>query len=158
MKFKCAKVTYVIPIDLTTKTARNVNNIKQLLCTMINQSGGLPSSAETGPDFKRDDEDEDLIEVPKSEFIEDDNDDNDENNTTGDIAMKEEDDNSSTSMKVDIDQLKLAIPKDKTAPYSNNWIELDNSILQEVALNDYDILAFAIDDELFEIIEAAYDE
>lgn len=56
-------------------------------------------------------------------------------------------------------KLKLAIAKDKTAPYDNNWVELTtDDQLSAIIFNDYDILAFSYDDEPFHIVEAAYDE
>lgn len=146
----------MIPIDLNAKTSKSTNNFKQLLCKMINQSGGLKlEDDEPAPiPVDEEDEDEDAIEVPKSEFIDDD--DNDDNNGN-DINMNEEDDTKSTLL-VETTQLKLGIPKDKTAPYNNEWIEVDDSNLKEVTFNDYDIIAFGIDDEPLQIIEAAYDE
>lgn len=140
----------MIPLDMAAK-GQSVEKFKQLLCTMINQSGGLPLVDEPEQELEEDD-----IEIPKSEFIDEEPEPEPE---TGDVIMKEDDtETSANNALVTAQQLSIAIPKDKTSPYSNQWIPLDDSILKEVSFNDYDILAFGIDDEPLQIVEAAYEE
>ena len=141
----------MIPVDFTTKAGKSVDSVKHMLSSMINQSGGLPLADDVERDVEivGEDVDEDQIEVPKSEFIDDEE---------PDVIMKDGPESTSSQVQVTVDQLNIAIPKDKTSPYSNQWIEVDDSIFKDVTFNDYDILAFAIDDEPFQIVEAAYEE
>lgn len=115
----------------------------------VEQSGGLSLVEEDEETNKLD---EDGIEVPKSEYI-----DNMEND-----GMMEDNEEDSKNMVQDVkaDDLILALPKDKTSPYDNNWIEItDDSSLSSLKFNDYDVIAFKhVDDDTFFISEAAYDE
>lgn len=146
LKFKRHKVTYMVTVDLSTKTGKSVKSFQALLSNMVNHTGGLQKNEVEDIPM-----DEDNIEVPKSEFLDDENEDIEvpESEFASNIDEK--------SMIVD-KQIRLAIPKDKTQPYINEWVELQDSILVDIQFNDYDILAFAIDDENFEIIESAYEE
>lgn len=136
----------MVTVDLSTKTGKSVKSFQALLSNMVNHTGGLQKNEVEDIPM-----DEDNIEVPKSEFLDDENEDIEvpESEFASNIDEK--------SMIVD-KQIRLAIPKDKTQPYINEWVELQDSILVDIQFNDYDILAFAIDDENFEIIESAYEE
>ena len=88
-------------------------------------------------------EDEDDIPVPKSEFMED----------------EPQDDSTNTITNVTAQDLKLAIPKDKTSLFDKNWIELENdSSLAKLVFNDYDTIVFAYKDEYFYVTEAIYND
>ncbi|KAK6458274.1 uncharacterized protein RJT20DRAFT_126258 [Scheffersomyces xylosifermentans] len=146
LKFKRGKTTYVIPFDTSVKSALSLDNLKASLADAIVASGGLELVEKDEPQdpIGDDDEiDEDDIPVPKSEF-EDDMLEIDDPNVVKDVSA------------VDI---RLAVPRDKTTPYSNDWLEVDDSALSSIEFNDYDILAFSYGTEdNFNIIEAAYDE
>lgn len=109
------------------------------------------------PDIDEDDGalNEDDIEIPKSDLIDDDN---SEIKAEGGEQELEQDSN----IKKDIKSLdiKIAIPKDKSSPYDNQWIEIiRDEDFEMIGLNDYDILGFKfIEDDDIKIIEAAYDE
>lgn len=134
IKFKRGKSTYVIPLDLSKN--KKMKDFKSSLASMINESGGLSNDDDDM------DQDQDLdIEVPQSELIDQ------ETQTVN-----------PQTITVSDKELKIATPKDKTNPYSNQWIEIDEAILDELSFNDYDILAFATQEEEFHVIEAAYEE
>lgn len=146
LKFKRQKVTYVIPIDLNNKANKSLKSFQALLCNMINQTGGLQANETDDSPM-----DEDNIEVPKSDFLGDEDEEID-------VPKSEFIDNIDEKPIITEKQIKLAIPKDRTQPYNNEWEEINDSILAEIQFKDYDILAFAIDDEQFEIIEPAFEE
>lgn len=129
----------MIPLDLTLKAGKSVKNFKSALSQMINQSGGLPLDEELL---------EDDIEIPKSEFI-------DEDEDIKDAVME---DTNSNTQTVDPENLTFATPRDKSDPYSNQWITIDEDVLGNLEFNDYDIIAFALNEEDFNIVEAAYEE
>lgn len=108
--------------------------ILEQLTHIINESAGLKDDTK-GSLAKEED-----IEIPKSEFADD-----------LDAADP-------GSVEVETEKLGIALPKDKTAPYDNNWIEVDESTLAGVTFNDYDIVAFRYGDEQFGVVEAAYEE
>ncbi|CAH6723436.1 hypothetical protein CLIB1444_15S01244 [[Candida] jaroonii] len=137
LKFKNSKSTYMIPIDLEAKNAQTLTNFKKLLANIINQSGGIP-----------DEEAMEDIEIPKSEFIDDDI----------EIPKSELIDDEASKDQINANDLRIATPKDKTSPYNNEWIEIDDDILNDLTFKDYDILAFALEDQPFNIVEAAYEE
>ncbi|CUM47390.1 unnamed protein product [Debaryomyces tyrocola] len=149
IKFKRNKSTYVLPLDLNTKASLSLENFKSSLAKAIEQSGGISLVEEDEETNKLDEDD---IEVPKSEYI-----DNMEND-----GMMEDNEEDFKNMIQDVkaDNLILALPKDKTSPYDNNWIEItDDSSISSLKFNDYDVIAFKhVDDDRFFISEAAYDE
>ncbi|XYA01782.1 hypothetical protein QA089_004345 [Meyerozyma guilliermondii] len=142
LKLKRAKTTYILTLPLAP-TKSTYNLIKESLVHIINESGGLKPEDE-GDDTAQDEEmikDEEDIEIPKSEF-------------TDELGEKPE-----TGINVEIDGLSIALPKDKSAPYDNNWIEVDEGTLAGVTFTDYDIVAFKyVDDPDFQVVEAAYEE
>ena len=125
-----------------------MDNIRNDLATVINNSGGL-SKDEDVNEIKQEHEgevdlmDEDSIPVPKSEFE----------------VVDSVSGSSDEVKRVDPEELKIAVPRDASSPYDNEWIELTEENIDEVEFKDYDILAFttAADDE-FEIVKAEYDE
>lgn len=147
MKFKNSKSTYVIPIDLEVKNAQTLSNFKNLLANIINQSGGIP-----------DEEAMEDIEIPKSEFLDDDIEVLKSEFIDDDIEPKSEFIDEESKDQVNANDLRIATPKDKTAPYNNEWIEIDDNIISDLTFKDYDILAFALPDQPFNIVEAAYEE
>ncbi|KAG2731279.1 hypothetical protein G9P44_005695 [Scheffersomyces stipitis] len=143
IKFKRGKYTYVIPIEFEAEGAKTLENIKRLLIEAIVASGGLTLIEEDPLPEDEEDLDEDNIPVPKSEYIQD----------------EEDIDNPNIISELAPIDIRLAVPKDKTNPYGNEWIELDDNKLANIDFNDYDILAFAYGtEESFEVIEAAYEE
>ncbi|EGV62566.1 hypothetical protein PSN45_000245 [Yamadazyma tenuis] len=146
LKFKRGKSTYVVPIEFSTKSFQTLQN---RLLDIINNSGGLTLS-EDEPMM----EDEDDIKVPKSEFI-------DEEEETGETDIKDaimKDSPPPQTRIVKAGELAIGLPRDKTSPYSNDWVTVDDTILSTIEFNDYDILAFAVDGEPFNVVEAAYEE
>lgn len=142
LKLKRAKTTYILTLPLAP-TKSTYNLIKELLVHIINESGGLKPEDEGDQDEEMIKDDED-IEIPKSEFADELDNDN----------QKPE-----TGINVEIDDLSIALPKDKSAPYDNNWIEVDEGTLAGVTFTDYDIVAFKyVDDPDFQVVEAAYEE
>lgn len=122
-----------------------MKNFKESLSQAIEQSGGLVLGMEDETNDLGDDD----IEVPKSEYIDNEND-----------MMIEEREKPNVADDISPDALTLALPKDKTAPYDNEWIEIiDDSSISNLKFNDYDIIAFKhhTDDGFF-ITEAAYEE
>lgn len=124
-----------------------LDNIRNDLATAINNSGGIPSKDETD-EIKRENEeenlmDEDSIPVPKSEF---------------EVVEQDVSVNGSDVQHVDPEELRVAIPRNRSSPYDNEWIELTNDNINEIEFKDYDILAFTTgSDDQFAIVEAAYD-
>ncbi|EGW30345.1 uncharacterized protein SPAPADRAFT_52437 [Spathaspora passalidarum NRRL Y-27907] len=134
LKFKRSRITYTIPFTSTT----SLQHLKQQVADAINNSGGVQSDEpEREPVDEEDDEEN--IPVPKSEFIE-----------NGEEEQAE--------VLVTPEQLRIAVPQDMSSPYDNQWLELDDSMLQKIKFKDYNILAFGVDDEPFDIVEAAYEE
>ena len=125
-----------------------MDNIRNDLATVINNSGGLPKDEDVN-EIKQEHEgevdlmDEDSIPVPKSEF-----------------EVVESVSGSSDEVKhVEPEELKIALPRDASSPYDNEWIELTEENIDEVEFKDYDILAFtSTADDKFEIVKAEYDE
>ncbi|RLV96556.1 hypothetical protein JA1_000040 [Spathaspora sp. JA1] len=135
LKFKSSQITYTIPF----LTITSLEQFKQELADAINNSGGIqPDEPVREQQQEVDDEDEENIPVPKSEFI--------------------EEDDEQEQVLVKIEQLRIAVPRDLSAPYDNQWLELDDSSLSKIKFKDYNILAFSVNDEPFEIVEAAYEE
>lgn len=137
-----------MPVDLS-KNALTLKYFKESLAESINQSGGLELiEQEQQPD---NDIDENDIVVPKSEYM--------DNNET-DKMLEDRENSGNVIDEINANDLGLAIPKDKTSPYDNQWIELaDDASIGNITFNDYDIIAFRyIDDDEFHIIEAAYEE
>lgn len=142
LKLKRAKTTYILTLPLAPAKS-TYNLIKELLVHIINESGGLKPEDEEEPKDEDMAKDED-IEIPKSEFEDE----------LGPDSQKPE-----PGINVQLDDLSIALPKDKSAPYDNNWIEVDEGTLAGVTFTDYDIVAFKyIDDPDFHVVEAAYDE
>lgn len=56
------------------------------------------------------------------------------------------------------DRVSVAVPKDKSAPYDNQWIALDEDTFEELVWADYDVLAFRCGDEDFHIVEPNYED
>lgn len=127
----------------------SLKNFKASLAKSIEQSGGLSFDKE---DEATDKLDEDDIEVPKSEYI-----DNLENDK---MADDNEGESKNIIQYLKADDLMLALPKDKTSPYDNKWIEItDDSSIANLKFNDYDVIAFKhVEEDAFFISEAAYDE
>ncbi|KAI5964518.1 hypothetical protein KGF57_001010 [Candida theae] len=158
LKLKRVKLTYML--TLTTIT---LNNIRDELAEAINNSGGLPGSqddekglaqrareAEGGVEVEQDLMDEDSIPVPKSEF-----DVVESGIGSGDKTVT----GSKDVQFVDAVELSIAVPRNASAPYDNEWIELTEGNIDEVEFKDYCILAFKTStDDKFEIVEAAYDD
>lgn len=138
-----------MPLDLNAKASLSIANFKSSLARAVEQSGGLSLVEEDEETNKLDNDD---IEVPKSEYI-----DNVENDG---MVDDNEEDTKNIIQDVKGDDLILALPKDKTSPYDNTWIEItDDSSISSLKFNDYDIIAFKhVDDDTFFISEAAYDE
>lgn len=150
LKFKNSKSTYMIPIDLEAKNAQTLTNFKKLLANIINQSGGIPDEeAMEDIEIPKSEFIDDDIEIPKSEFIDDDD---------IDVPKSELIDDEASKDQINANDLRIATPKDKTSPYNNEWIEIDDDILNDLTFKDYDILAFALEDQPFNIVEAAYEE
>lgn len=70
---------------------------------------------------------------------------------TGDMVAE---DDTNVISEVSADDLRLAVPKDKLAPYANVWTDFSDA----GEWKDYDIVAFAYQEEPFEVVEAKYDE
>lgn len=108
----------------------------------------MPSQDETD-EIKRENEEEDLMDedsipVPKSEF---------------EVVEQDVSGNGSDVQHVDPEELRVAIPRNRSSPYDNEWIELTEDNINEVEFKDYDILAFTTSsDDKFAIVEAAYNE
>lgn len=157
LKFKRNKATYVLPIDLHLKSQLKVKNFVTHLVKAINNSGGLLIEESV---IEGEGEDDNDIPIPKSEYIEENED---------DIPIPESEFNDGDE-KIDIEETKplaqvteeeitLAIPQDKTSPYSNKWIELSDSSIAEIEFHDYDVLGFKyVTDSDFNIIEAVYND
>lgn len=146
LKFKRHRCTYTLPFTFPNKSSITVDHLVTQLIDAINNSGGL--LLEDKDDASYDNEiNEDDIEVPKSELIDDD----------GDVKLEEgSDDNKKSVTK---NEVSIAIPKDKSSPYDNQWIPIDDANLKDLIFNDYDILAFKyVNDGDFEVIEAAYED
>jgi len=59
----------------------------------------------------------------------------------------------------DLDDLKLAIPKDKQDPYANNWIEIvDEDALLKITFKDFDIIAIGYKDNGFFAVEPDFED
>lgn len=144
-----------MPIDLSMKKNCNGDMVKQSLYNIIVQSGGVPVNEQ-----EEDIEDgigEDEIEVPKSEFIDEDDGGDDGGDGGGDNSNNA--DSGTDKLQFKHHDLKLAIPKDKTSPYSNDWIDITpETNLGDANFTDYDIIGFSIGDEPIHIIEPAYEE
>ncbi|CAK7892136.1 hypothetical protein CAAN1_01S07074 [[Candida] anglica] len=153
LKFKRKRTTYSIPFNLSEKKVTLDWFISTLKDT-IESSGGLQDDNDTTElgENNLENEDDLDIEIPKSELIDE-----------PELELSEPTPETLTpapaSAPLIQSKLKLAIAKDKTAPYDNNWVELTtDDQLSAIIFNDYDILAFSYDDEPFHIVEAAYDE
>lgn len=127
-----------------------LEQLKNELVLAVNSTGGFEDEADENPidlsgeeplddnDEQINDDIDDNIVMPNSEFI--------RKNYTKKIPMV-------------ADGLKLAIPQDKTAPYSNQWIELTDEILEGIEFRDYDIIAFSYTEfDHFFIKEPVYDD
>lgn len=90
----------------------------------------------------------DDIVVPKSEYLTENNNEDEQPNSTNIVK------------NISPNDIRLAIPKDKTSPYDNEWVEItDDLVFDELTFNDYDILAFAYKtDDRFYVEEATYYE
>lgn len=175
LKLKKDKITYTLALTSPTLTS-----IRTHLLEAINNSGGVPTQTEE-EEFHDDEiiEDENDIPVPKSEFADGEetdalNDDDDDRKDVeeGDLKMEMKQDKVTGKIIGDIEQLRIAVPKNPQAPYDNEWIELTEENFDDVEFKDFTILAFAVrsrersgeteyDDEeedLFYIVEAAYEE
>lgn len=138
LKFKRSNSTYII---YTSSNNLSIDHLKDQLLQSIKLTGGLKLN-DNEPVI----EDEDDIPVPKSELMEDEP--QEELQVAHDAITN-----------VTPDDFKLAIPKDKTALFDNNWIELvDDSSVAKLVFNDYDVIVFAYQDEDFYVTEAVYDE
>lgn len=117
--------------------------ILEQLAHIINESGGLVEQDENNVNTQVLKDEDDDIEIPASEFADEQN----------EITKSE------PGKTVVSEELSIALPKDKSAPYDNNWIEVDDATLSGITFADYDILAFKhVDDADFQVIEAAYEE
>lgn len=116
-------------------------------------------------DEEADDIDEDNIVVPKSELMEE----VEPHHEATDVKLEEEEaaeskfdvaGTRSGQKQVHFEELELAVPRDKTAPYENQWIELTSeSDLEPIGFVDYDVVAFrCAGEESFVVVEAAYDD
>ncbi|KAI5956793.1 hypothetical protein KGF54_000410 [Candida jiufengensis] len=155
LKLKNGKLTYTLTLKQIT-----ITTIQQELANAINNSGGLQTSS-----IKEELDEEEDIPVPKSEFDQEikqeDDDMLDEDNIPvpkSEFEINEEID--SNTIKVEAESLRFAFPKDNSSPYDNKWIELDDENFSDIDFKDFQILAFATnEDEEFNIIEAvAVDE
>lgn len=132
---KKKSTTYIVTINSTS----TLIDIKTQLVNIMEQSGGLSSIDEVVDEL-----DEEDIEIPKSDIIEEDN----------------MDEIKSEGNELDINEIRLAIPNDVSDPYSNNWKEIkEDDDISEFNLKDYSIIAFAYgpEDE-FVITEPAFEE
>lgn len=136
-------MTFVVLLDLVLKSSKSINKIKETLCDVISASGGLNLKEVETDGLKEDD-----IVVPKSEYLTESNDED------------EKEDNTDIVKNISPNDIRLAIPKDKTSPYDNEWIEITNDLIfDELTFNDYDIIAFAYKtDDGFYVEEATYNE
>lgn len=135
LKLKKKSATYILTIDSNS----TLKDVKTQLANIIQQSGGLS----TTEDATEDEEGVEDIEIPEPDFIEED----------GIEAVESEN-------KLDIDEIRLAVPNDTSDPYSNNWREIkDDDSIRDFNFKDYDIIAFAYgaEDE-FEITEPAFED
>lgn len=162
LKFKRHRTTYTLAVDPAVKNALSFDGLRQSLTQAINSSGGLLLVDEDG---ENEDIDEDDIVVPKSELM----DDAEPANEPVDVKLETEDGSESKlhvtnvtsgQKQVQFDEIELAVPRDKTAPYDNQWIELNSGTdLDTIGFADYDIVAFrCAGEESFSIVEAAYDD
>ncbi|KAF5210434.1 hypothetical protein E0198_003310 [Clavispora lusitaniae] len=121
LKFKRARSTYVIPIQLTVKKNFTIASFTETLAEAINLSGGL-------------------------HIIED-----------GSMADEGEPDE---GLQVKASDLTIALPKVKETPYDNVWIPVeDDSTLQTIVFQDYDIIAFKFGDDVeFRIEQPEYED
>lgn len=146
IKFKRNKTTYVAYVDLHLKSQQTVDNLKAHLIDLLNASGGLDLNEPEDDEMDADD-----IPIPKSEFIDE-------------VEIKTEPSVDATVPlskveNVTVSDIRIAIAKDKTAPYANEWIELvDDNTVASIELKDYVIIAFGYGNEDFFITEAVYDE
>lgn len=135
-------------IDLSVKKNCNADMVKQSLYSIIVQSGGIAVNEEDIEEGIEED-----IEVPKSEFIDE------GEGGGGDEGGDSGGDSGTDKLQFNHHDLKLAIPKDKTSPYSNDWIDISpETNLGDANFSDYDIVGFSIGDEPVHIIEPAYEE
>lgn len=117
---------------------------------MIEQSGGIHLVEDETNEA-------DDIEIPKSEFIDEDDQIEVPKSEFAENVDDEADDNK--VFKIAPEDIRIAVPKDKSSPYANEWIELfKDSDLSSLVFNDYDIIAFAYLEEPFNVVEAAYEE
>lgn len=155
IKFKRATATYVIPLKFDAKLPLTVYDLKTKLIKAIELCGGL-TLVETEKIVLEDD-----IEVPKSEFLDEEREQPEEDEE--EEVVVEDDDrlqiDENVVKNVSIEDIKLAIPQDKSNAYDNKWIEIKtDEELQDLTFNDYDIIAFSYRDLNFEIVEATYDD
>ncbi|GEQ72105.1 hypothetical protein JCM33374_g5791 [Metschnikowia sp. JCM 33374] len=63
-------------------------------------------------------------------------------------------------IQVTAEDMELAYPKTRESPYANEWIHIsDDSAIESVVLNDYDIIGFKhADDQDFGIEKPVYEE
>lgn len=132
----------------------SLDSLKSLLVDAINSTGGIEQEEDVIeiPKLKYDDDIEDDIEVPKSEF----EDDIEVPKSEYDDMLIEED--KVEGKKVNIEEVVIAVPRDKKLPYENQWIIVDEDSLSKLKFNDYDILAFGVGDERLFIVEATFEE
>lgn len=135
LKLKRDASTYMVFIDHYVPGKLNVNTIRNSVVKAINGSGGLQPSVVEGKEQASEDGEVKLEDTEvKAE----------EPDTKGQILS--------------LDQLRIAVPQDKTNPYANKWTELDDETAAEILFQDYDVLAFATSsDSRFYIQEPVYD-
>lgn len=77
-----------------------------------------------------------------------------------DIAGEDLPGDEDDGLQVTTADIEIALPKSKDAPYDNNWLPIgDDSTVQAVVFNDYDLLAFKFaDDDAFRIEQLEYVE
>lgn len=136
---------------MSVKNSSTIENFVTTLIQVIEQSGGLllldNEVAAVGDDVEINEDD---IEIPQSEFI-----DGDEETSSKNLT----EDESERILTLSSEDIKIAVPKDKTNPYSNNWIEISSDAdLSSLVFNDYDIISFSYSGEPFTVVEAAYEE
>lgn len=133
----------MIPIKISSLASPKIDAIIVQLVYAINSSGGLLLEDNEEPDAL---DEEDEIDVPKSDYMEE-------------VDIKEEPGLAPKKI-VDVKDITLAVPKDKAAPYDNQWIELaDEQNFDLIKFSDYDLIAFKyVDDENYAIVEANYED
>lgn len=139
LKFKRKKTTYVLPVNVDRT---DLTSLISQLCNIINRSGGLFLEEPNN------NSEEDYLSIPESAYIEQDG------------GAQTEDPKKLSGLHVESSDLTVALPEDKSSPYTNSWKQINkNEEFKEISFSDFDILAFKYtSDSDYYIEESAYDE